>query len=63
MLPIKVLEGVEVRSKKYFVVGYVYKENLLKAIILNDKRELFAASIREIEIDMEVQDGQRTTNF
>ena len=50
-LPLIELEGVKVPIGKYTCVGFAYKGNLLKAIILNKSGEIFPVDYFKIVID------------
>lgn len=51
LLPLKMLENVPVGKNKYFCVGFAYKGELLKAVILNENGEVFPVDYHKIVID------------
>lgn len=56
-LPVKRIEGVEVAAGKYFCVGFTYKGELLKAVLMNKEGELFPTDYNKVVIDRDRMEG------
>lgn len=56
-LPVKRIEGVDVAKGKYYCIGFVYKDNLLKAILINKEGEIFPTDYHKVLIDRDGWEG------
>lgn len=46
------IEGQRVKKGKYYCVGFAYKNDLLKAIVMNETGEVFPVDYHRVVLDI-----------